>query len=271
MKSLAMWQLVAVSCVAAIVVLGGNLYKPRGHKETSMSPAGGGSPIPVAPPMTSHPSARSQYTVLLDVSASRPPAMIAEGERFMDTIIDTMNYGDRLLVFQMYEEGVNDAKSDLDLSLIKPSESLSLDENEELKAARNALKEPVHLFVQRAQTRPVMHTDILTTLSIASERIADGKRNELIVLSDMLQSSREFEFEHLMHMPSPDWITEHKHRGLVRPLYGACVVVVGADPSTREGVVIREFWQKYFEASNATLSTKNYRTTPPSDDSSWCD
>src|SRR5262249_31054215 len=144
-------------------------------------------------------------------------------------------------------------------------------EKEELRTARNVLKEPVHLFFQRAQARPVMHTDILTTLSIASERIDDGKRNELIILSDMLQSSKEFEFEHVMRMPSSDWITEQKQRGLVRPLYGACVLAVGADPSTREGVVIREFWQKYFEASNATLSTKNYRTTPPSSDSSWCD
>jgi hypothetical protein len=197
--------------------------------------------------------------------------MIADGERFMDTIIDHMSYGDRLLILQMYEAGVNEAKGDLDLPLIKPSESLTLDEKEELKTARSVLKEPVHLFVRRAQTRPLMHTDILTTLSIASEQIADGKRNELIVLSDMLQSSKEFEFEHLKRMPPPDWIAEHKQQGLVRPLYGACVIAVGADPSTREGVVIRKFWQKYFEASNATLSTRNYRTTPPSDDSSWCD
>lgn len=263
--------LVAISCVAVIVVLGGNLYKRLGRPELPPNPTSSGPSVPVVARITPPPSARSQYTVLLDVSASRPPVMIAEGERFMDTIIDNMSYGDRLLVLQMYEEGVNEAKGDLDLSLIKPSESLTLDEKEELTTARNVLKEPVHLFFRRALTRPLMHTDILTTLSIASEKIADGKRNELIVLSDMLQSSKEFEFEHLKRMPPSDWIAEHKREGLVRPLYGACVIAVGADPSTREGVVIREFWQKYFEASNAALSTKNYRTTPPSDDSSRCD
>lgn len=271
MRSLAAKALIAVSCITVIVVLAGKLYQRVNQPELPPNQTSSGPSVHAHPGITPPTSMRSQYTVLLDVSASRPPAMIADGERFMDTIIDRMSYGDRLLVLQMYEEGVNEPKGNLDLSLLKPSESLTLDEKEELKTARNVLKEPVHLFFRRAQTPPVMHTDILTTLSIASENIADGKRNELIVLSDMLQSSKEFEFEHLKRMPPSDWITKHKQEGLVRPLDGACVIAVGADPSTREGVVIREFWQKYFEASNATLSAKNYRTTPPSDDSSWCD
>ncbi len=271
MRSAVARPLVAISCVAVIVMLGGNIYRRLGHPEPPPNPTSAGASVSVPTGIAPPSSARSQYTVLLDVSASRPAAMIAEGERFMDTIIDHMTYGDRLLVLQIYEEGVNEAKADLDLSLIKPDESLTLDEKEELKTARNVLKEPVHLFFLRVQTRPVIHTDILTTLSIASEKITDGKRNELIVLSDMLQSSKEFEFEHLKRMPPADWIAEHKQQGLVRPLYGACVIAVGADPSTRDGVVIREFWRKYFEASNASLSAKNYRTTPPSADSSWCD
>ncbi|HLJ88871.1 MAG TPA: hypothetical protein VKZ53_18780 [Candidatus Angelobacter sp.] len=270
MRSLTAKPSIAIGCVAVILVLGG-LYRHLGHPEPPTSSANSDTSAHRTDPTSSAPIAHSQYTVLLDVSASRPPAMIAEGERFMDTIIDHMSFGDRLLVLEIYEKGVNEAKGDLDLLLIQPGESLSLDEGEELKTARNALKEPVHLFFQRAQTRPVLHTDILTTLSIASEKIAEGKRNQLIVLSDMLQSSKEFEFEHLLHMPPPDWITRRKQQGLMRPLYGACVIAIGADPSTREGVVIRQFWQKYFEASNATLNEKNYRTTPPSGDSSWCD
>lgn len=270
MKSLVAKPFVAISCLA-VVVLTGSLYKLLRQPELPPNPTSSGSAGPIGPPSAPSPSARSQYTVLLDVSASRPPAMIADGERFMDTVINHMSYGDRLIVLQMYEEGVNEAKGDLDLTLIKPKESVTLDEQEELNTARNALKEPVHLFFRRAQSRPAMHTDILATLSVASEKMPDGKRNELILLSDMLQSSKEFEFEHLKRMPPANWITEHNQQGLVRSLYGACVIAVGADPSTREGVIIRRFWQEYFKASNASLSTKNYRTTPPSDDSSWCD
>lgn len=212
-----------------------------------------------------------QYTVLLDVSASRPPAMVAEGERYIETLIDRMNYGDRLLIVPMYEAGVNEAKGDLDLSLAKPSSSLALDETQELTTARNDLKDPVHIFFTRAQTSPVMHTDILTTLSIASEQISDAKRNELIILSDMLQSSKEFEFERLKRMPTPDWVDKRKQEGLIRPLYGACVVAIGADPSTHEGIAVRDFWRKYFEASNATLTLRNYRTTPPSGNRLACE
>ena len=256
----------AIICLLVIVSAAVAIYKYVGRAEAPISPpsasSGDGSNRTTTVPTTES----RQYTVLLDVSASRASAMVTEGERYVDTVIDRMNYGDRLVILQMYEAGVNEAKTDLDVSLTKNTYSLALDENEELKTTRNDLKEPVHLFFGRAQTRPVMHTDILTTLSIASEKISEGKRNELVILSDMLQSSKEFEFEHLKRMPPPGWIAQRKQQGLVRPLYGACVVAVGADPSTHQGAVVREFWQKYFEASNATLNTRNYRTTPPSGD-----
>ena len=247
------------------------IYIYVGHTEVPISPSSASSGVDSSRP-TSVPTTESrQYTVLVDVSQSRTSGMIAEGEHYMDALIDRMNYGDRLVILQMYEAGVNEARTDLDVSLTKPTDSLALDENEELKSTRNDLKEPVHLFFQRAHTRPVLHTDILTTLSIASEKVSEGKRNVLVILSDMLQSSREFEFEHLKRMPPPGWIARRTQQGLTRPLYGACVVAVGADPSTHEGIVVRQFWQQYFKASNATLSARNYRTTPPSGDASLCE
>ena len=261
----------AIIGLAVIVSAAVAIYKYVGHTEVPISPPGAasGDGSSRTTPVTTTES--RQYTVLIDVSASRTGPMIADGERYLDAVIDGMNYGDRLVILQMYEAGVNEAKTELDVSLTKPAYSLVLDENEELKTTRNDLKEPVHLFFGRAQARPVMHTDILTTLSIASEKTSEGKRNVLIILSEMLQSSKEFEFERLKRMPPPGWIAQRTQQGLVRPLYGACVVAVGADPSTREGAVVREFWQKYFEASNATLSARNYRTTPPSGNASLCE
>lgn len=260
---------------AAILLLLGTVgfvvYTVGSHTKPSASSQSYPNPEKEASPTSTGATQPRQYTVLLDVSASRPAAMIADGEQYVDTLIDHMTYGDRLVMLPVYEAGVQEAKTALELPMIKSPSSLILDENEELKTARNRLKNPVHLFFSRAQTKPVMHTDILTTLSIASEKISDGKRNEMIFLSDMLQSSKEFEFEHLKRMPPPGWIEERKQQGLIRPLDGACIVVVGGDPSTREGVVAREFWEKYFEASNATLRPKNYRTTPPSGDPSQCD
>jgi hypothetical protein len=262
----------AMTLLLLTVGIGVAVYFVSGHAELSASPASNGnSPDGGARTTTTATPQSRQYTVLLDVSASRPSTMIADSQRYMDTLIDQMNYGDHLVILQMYEAGVKQTKDDFDVSLTKFADSLTLDDKEELKTARNNLKDPVHIFFDRAKTTPVMQTDILSTLSIASEQISDGKRNELIILSDMIQSSKDFEFEHLKRMPSPGWIAERKLLGLVRPLYGTCVVVVGADPSTREGVLVREFWQKYFEASNATLSPRNYRTTPPSGGFSLCE
>lgn len=256
--------------IFVVVLLGTALYMVTSHSEGSAPARSGGNAGTGAQASTEETQSR-QYTVLLDVSASRPLAMIAEGERYMDALIDQMNYGDRLVVLPMYEAGVNEAKNDLDISLMKPSSSLTLDDVEELKTARNDLKEPVHIFFTRARASSVMHTDILTTLSIASEKISDAKRNQLLILSDMLQSSKEFEFEHLRRMPPPGWLEKQKQDGLIRPLYQACIIAIGADPSTHEGIVVRDFWQKYFAASDASLSARNYRTTPPAGNLSICE
>lgn len=221
-------------------------------------------------PLTKNAVPSRQYTVLLDVSTSRPEALIGQGRQFVSTVIDGMNYDDRLVMVEMYEAGVKDAKADLDVQIRKSEEVTSLEEQERLDGARKGLKEAVGLFFQKALKKPVVHTDIFTTLSIASEKVSPQKHNCLIVLSDMLQSSKEFEFEHLQRMPSATWLDNQKQSGLIQPLHGIKIVVIGADPSTHEGVVVRDFWQKYFAASNASLPTGNYRTTPPTD-TSVCD
>jgi hypothetical protein len=206
-----------------------------------------------------------RYVVLLDESASRPEPMILQGQQFVHVLIDQMKYDDRLIVLEMYESGVNDTKRDLDLLISKSEDVTSLEENERLEAARKGAKDALDLFFEGSRKKSILHTDIITTLSIASEKMFPETHNCLVLLSDMLQSSKEFEFEHLRRMPSSSWINEAKKQGLIRPLYGSSVVVVGADPSSHEGVIVREFWQRYLEASNASLSLQNYRTTPPSD------
>ena len=229
---------------------------PEPNQSLAPGPANGSNP-PAQEPV--------QYTVLLDVSASRSPQMITEGEAYIDSLVGNLNFGDRFLIWQMYEEGVNDPESHLDVTLNKSPEITPLEEPEALDAARKRLRSNVDLFFERTLQKRVVQTDILTTLSIASEQISSGKRNFLVLLSDMLQSDTRFEFEHLSRMPPTGWIDGQKRARLIRPLDHVRVLVIGADPSTKEGVAIRDFWQRYFEASNATLSDTNYRTTPPTD------
>ena len=67
-----------------------------------------------------------EYTVLLDVSASRPVRMIDEGKHYVDSLIERMCYGDRLFLLQMYERGVNDRESRLDVTLKRSPPNKSL-------------------------------------------------------------------------------------------------------------------------------------------------
>ena len=256
MKRFGLVALFAMTAVVALTIHQVGQRWPEPNQSLAPGPANGPNPAPREP---------IQYTVLVDVSASRSAQMIAEGETYIDSLVSNMNSGDRLLIWQMYEEGVNDPESRLDAPVNKSDEITPLEEPEALSAARKRLRSNVDLFFEHTLQKRVVQTDILTTLSIASEQISSGKRNLLVLLSDMLQSDTQFEFEHLSRMPPTGWIDAQKQAGLIRPLDHVCVLVVGADPSTKEGVVVRDFWQRYFEASNATLSDTNYRTTPPTD------
>ncbi len=245
----------------AIIVVALTIYQaavrgPEPNQSVTSGPANGPDPAAQEP---------VQYTVLLDVSASRSPEMIAEGQAYIDSLVSNLNFGDRFLIWQMYEEGANDPESRLDVALNKSDEVTPLEEPEALNAARKRLKSNVDLFFAHTLQKRVVQTDILTTLSIASEQVSSGKRNLLVLLSDMLQSDARFEFEHLRRMPPAGWIDAQRQARLIRPLDHVCVLVIGADPSTEEGVVVRDFWQRYFQASNATLRDTNYRTTPPTD------
>jgi hypothetical protein len=254
---------IAVIVVVLAAVIGWSIYavvRNRQVDEVSSISAIAASNNTSKPPIGSR-----EYVVLLDVSASRPEPMILQGRQFVHVLVDQMTYGDRLVVLEMYEEGVNDEKNVLDMPISKSEDVTSLEEKERLEGARKGVKDAIDLFFQGSLQKPILHTDIITTLSIVSEKLSPESHNCLVLLSDMLQSSKEFEFEHLRRMPSSLWINEAKKQGLIRPLYGSSVVVVGADPSTHEGVMVREFWQQYFAASNASLNLQNYRTTPPSE------
>ena len=253
MKRLGLVALCAM-IVVALAIHEAALRGPEPDRSLAPGPANGPNPAAQEP---------VQVTVLLDVSASRSPQMIAEGQAYVDSIVSNLNFGDRFLIWQMYEEGVNDPESHMDVTLNKSDEITSLEEQEALNAARKRLRSNVDLFFEHTLQKRVVQTDILTTLSIASEQISSGKRNLLVLLSDMLQSDTRFEFEHLRRMPIAGWIDAQKQARLIRPLDHVCVLVIGADPSTKEGVVVRDFWQRYFEASNATLIDTNYRTTRP--------
>src|SRR5207245_2321468 len=101
---------------------------------------------------------------------------------------------------------VREAKEPFVLLLRQGSTSLSLNPEDDLKRDRKGLKDTAHLYFNRADANRTPHTDILTTLSVVSEHISHKGKNAIVILSDMLQSDKEWEFERLQRMPPPNWI-----------------------------------------------------------------
>jgi hypothetical protein len=130
----------------------------------------------------------------------------------------------------------------------------------------------VHTFFVAKGGGRIQHTDIFTSLQIAKEYANDssGRMTELIFLSDMLQSANGVEMQHLLCMPPSNWLAKQKQMGLIPSFPGACVIVIGADPASKDGVHVRNFWQAYFNAVNAKFSPDRYRVTAASAGSAVC-
>jgi hypothetical protein len=109
-------------------------------------------------------------------------------------------------------------------------------------------------------------TDILSTLHLveAEMRAAPSHRTTIILFSDMLQANRVMNLEGLTRMPAENWIQDQAARGTLPNLTGLCVVLVGPREDEPMFQVVKDFWQKYFEVTGATLRDENYNYRPVS-------
>jgi hypothetical protein len=208
-----------------------------------------------------------QLIVAIDLSASQTPEMLAEARRFLDQLIDGLSFGDRIVLLEIHQQGMREKVRRWADSMPAPADPsfVSSRDRERLVGARQALRSILPSFFDESRAGKAMRTDIFTTLHVAAEyaREARGRRTTLILLSDMLQSANGVEMQGLARMPEPGWIGRQKQAGLIPDLRGVCVVVVGADPTTREGVAVRDFWRAYFEAAGARLDLDDYRVIAP--------
>lgn len=208
-----------------------------------------------------------QVIVLLDLSASQTPGMLEEARRFLDALVAQLSFGDRIVLLEVHQTGVRDAVrrwADTLPRLIDPG-YVSTRDRARLEGTREAVRSVARAFFDSTSAGKAKHTDLLATLHIASEYARDAGDRETIVvlLSDMLQSAGGIEMERLRRMPGPGWVERQKTAGLLPELRNACIFVVGADATTREGAAVREFWLEYFGAAGARLGRENYRLLAP--------
>lgn len=83
----------------------------------------------------------------------------------------------------------------------------------------------------------------------------------LIILSDMLEDSEEYNFERLRVTDefTRRVIEDKRRRGQLPNLGGATVYVAGASArSASKAHEVQRFWIEYFKAANARLLPQNY-------------
>lgn len=230
--------------------------------ETSASDAAAGS-AGDAPP------APRTVVAVVDFSASQTSHSAAEARRYLESVVNDLSYGDRLVLLEMYRTGSRDSVGRFVQDMPEPirAGAVTSYDRRELNAAHRGVLNALPIFFDPELVRSVPTTDLFTTLHIAAEHLRDADRGdkELLVLSDMLQSTARFEFEGGRRMPPEGWVAAQARQSLLPSLQGTCVVVVGADPTTPHGRRVQEFWDAYFAAAGASLDPAHYRVRAPTD------
>ena len=205
-----------------------------------------------------------QVMVVIDVSGSRNARELAEGQELLDRVLGTLSFRDRVVLIEMHESngGGRERWADTMPAARRPSNPTAAD-REALENSVRAARAVAPVFFDSTRVGHVRTTDVFATLQTVAEYQRDaGERQPVIVLlSDMLHSTRELEMSRPGNVPDLSWIERRQREGTLPRLDDACVIVVGADYSTAHGSRVRQFWMDYFAAAGAELPARNYRTT----------
>jgi hypothetical protein len=207
-----------------------------------------------------HPS--RQYIVGIDISGSRTRSQLAEERQVIDGLIERMGPGDRIIMIETYRSGVDSAGQWQDsIPAQRIPGTMTGRDRRNVDQFRLVANQIASTFFDPNAAGKVMSTDLFHTLYRAADyaKAANGRRTTVLLLSDMLQSTRDVNMERSGGIPSSSWTDGLKAERRLPDLRNVCVFVVGADATTHTGARVREFWRHYFDASGATFRPENYR------------
>ena len=199
--------------------------------------------------------------VLVDMSGSTNKARRTVYNEAFDKIYDNLQGGDRIVIGTITSNSYIDFKPVVDAEIPKQSiwvNRIQYEQNLD-KTQKNIRKEVDRLLSRRKGTP---YTEILNSLNIADTIFHNEKRRKvLVILSDMMQDSREYRFERIRVTDSftRNVIRQRKRQNLVPDLAEVKVYVAGASAAnSKKFRSIERFWSKYFDASGADYSTHRY-------------
>ena len=204
-----------------------------------------------------------QYIVGIDISGSRTPTQLRDARTLLESLVSSLTYGDRLVLIETYQGGRDDAERwEVSLPASSSPADPTVAEREGAEEARAAALAVIPTFFDPRRMKEIRSTDLVQTLYTAADYARGRSRDSTIVLlmSDMLNATRELNMEVEGGIPGASWVTAKKSAGQLPQLGGVCVFVVGAETQTPRGVAARRFWMSYLGAAGARMSEEGYRS-----------
>jgi hypothetical protein len=203
--------------------------------------------------------------IFVDMSASANRARRTVYKKAFEMIYQNLRQGDRVLVGTITSRSYIDFKPAVDVEVPKKSVWVNRIQFERKLAST---KEKIRMEVNRllSKKQGTQRTEILNSLNIADTIFHDEKERQkiLVFLSDMIQDSKEYNFERSKVTNSyiNKIVSYRQKNNLIPDLTGTKVYVAGAS-ATDSGKYrsIENFWTKYFKKCGADFSHHRYGHT----------
>lgn len=199
--------------------------------------------------------------VFVDMSGSTNRARQTLYRNAFEKIYQNLQQGDRIIVGTITGRSYIDFKPVVDAEIPKQSlwvNRISYEQN--MAKTKKDIQTEVEKLLSRRRGTP--HTEIINSLNIADKIFHNEKRQKiLIILSDMIQDSKEYNFERVKvtNQYTSQIIRKRQKQNLIPKLDSVKVYVAGAsavDPKKFRS--IERFWNRYFLACGADFSLHRY-------------
>jgi hypothetical protein len=199
--------------------------------------------------------------VFVDMSGSTNKARRTVYRNAFEKIFQNLQDGDRIVVGTITGRSYIDFKPAVDAEIPKQSIWVNRITYEQKRAkTRKNIKTEVDKLLSAKRGTP--RTEIINSLNIADKIFHNEKRRKiLIILSDMIQDSREHKFDRVKvtNKYITKIIRDRKKQNLIPDLETVKVYVAGASASnSKKYRSIEKFWNRYFVATGADFSLHRY-------------
>jgi hypothetical protein len=199
--------------------------------------------------------------VFVDMSGSTNKARRTVYRNAFEKIFQNLQDGDRIVVGTITGRSYIDFTPAVDAEIPKQSIWVNRITYEQKRAkTRKNIKTEVDKLLSAKRGTP--RTEIINSLNIADKIFHNEKRRKiLIILSDMIQDSKEHKFDRVKvtNKYITKIIRDRKKQNLIPDLETVKVYVAGASASnSKKYRSIEKFWNRYFAATGADFSLHRY-------------